>query len=68
MNVTQECIPLGCVPPAVVAIKGGDLPQCMLGYTHPWVWAWRPPPQVWAWTPQARLLNFPLGCEPGDSP
>ena len=45
---------------------GGGLPQRMLGYTPPqgvgletpWVWAWRPP--------QARPLNFPLGCRPGD--
>ena len=28
----QECIPVGCVPPAAVAV-GGGLPQCMLGYT-----------------------------------
>ena len=30
----QECIPVGCVPPAAVDLA--------------WVWAWRPP-QVWAW-------------------
>ena len=61
-------------------LLGGCLPQCMLGYplgvgleTHPCVgletppvWAWRPP-WVWAWRPlQARPLNFPLGCGPGD--
>ena len=52
----QECIPVGCVPPAAGV---GCLPQCMLGYPPgvgletppgqtpqclPWVWAWRPPP------------------------
>ena len=31
------------------------LPQCMLGYTAPRVWAWRPPPGQ---TPQ---LTYPLG-------
>ena len=50
---------------------------------NPWVWAWRPP-WVWAWrpprcepetplwcgpgAPQAKLLNFPPGCGPGDPP
>ena len=38
---------------------GGGLPQCMLGYTPPQVWAWRPP-WVWAWSPP--------GCWPGDPP
>ena len=22
--------------------RGGGLSQCMVGYTNPWVWAWRP--------------------------
>ena len=74
----QECIPVGCVPPAAVAICWGGLPQCMLGYPAP-VWAWRHPqvlalrpplpsqtPQfplgVGLETPQARPLNFPPGC------
>ena len=52
----QECIALGCIPPAAVAINWRGLPQCMLGYTT-WVWAWRPR-QVWAWRPP--------GCGPGD--
>ena len=44
----------------------------------PWVWTWRPPgvgqtpqlpPWVWTWkTSQARPLNFPPGCGPGDPP
>ena len=64
---SKTCIPGGCVPPAAVAVfcGGGDVLQCMLGYT-PWVWAWRPPrcgpgdtPQVWACSPP--------GCEPGET-
>ena len=39
----------------------GGLPQCMLGYTTPEVWAWRPPPP-------ARPLSLPPGCGPGDPP
>ena len=35
----QECIPVGCIPSAAVAVcswgGGGILPQCMVGYTHP---------------------------------
>ena len=53
----QECIPVGCVPPATVAISVGEggLSQCMLGYT----------PRVWAWSlPLARPLKLPLGCGP----
>ena len=49
----QECIPVGCVPPAGVAVCwGGCLPQCMLGYT-PGPGPGEPPP---------------LGCGPGDPP
>ena len=59
----QECIPVGCVPPAAVAICWGVWPGAL-----PRVWAWRPPrfgpgdppsqgqtpqlfPWVWAWRP-----------------
>ena len=51
-NRKQECITVGCVPPAAVAVclEGGYLLQCMLGYT-PWAWAWTPP-----------------GCGPGHPP
>ena len=32
----QECIPVGCVPSAAVAVSPrGGLPQCMLGYQPP---------------------------------
>ena len=61
----QECIPVGCVAPAAVAIHMGGLPQCMLGYTPPWVWAWRPP-WVWAWRPPGCGPGEPPGCGPGD--
>ena len=36
--IKQECIPVGCVPSAVVAVspgRGGVWPQCMLGYQPP---------------------------------
>ena len=72
----QECIPVGCVLPAAVAV-GEGLPQCMLGYPPvcgpgdppmcgpgdpPWVWSWQDPPtQVWSW-------QDPPRCGPGDPP
>ena len=39
-------------------LGGGCLPQCMLGY----------PLGVGLEIPQARPLNFPPGCGPGDPP
>ena len=37
----QECIPVGCIPPAAVAIRG---PASVHAGIHPlWVWACRPP-------------------------
>ena len=66
--------PLWCGP--------GDTPLGV-GLETSQVWAWRPPgmgletplgvgletPLVWTWRPpQARPLNFPLGCWPGDHP
>ena len=57
----QECIPVGCVPPAAEAVCwGGCLPQCMLGYT-PGCGPGDPPLQ-------ARSLNFPPECGLGDPP
>ena len=49
----QECIPVGCLPPAAVAV-------C-------WVWAWRSPgcgpgDPPWVWTLR------PPRCRPGDPP
>ena len=60
-NSQQECIPVGCVPPAAAAVWGGvclsvcwDTPPPGVGLETPpgqtpqpppWVWAWRPPRQ-----------------------
>ena len=64
-QIEQECIPVGCVLAAAVAI--GGVPQCMLGYT-PWVWAWRPhPPGVALETPKVWVWRSPR-CEPGEPP
>ena len=52
----KECIPVGCVPNAAVAVYWGDI--CLSAC---WVWAWTP-------LPEARPLNFSLGCGPGDPP
>ena len=64
----QECIPVGCVPSAAVAVTDGAStprpgqapPRCGPGdplarspSTSPWVRAWRPPCQI--------PLNFPQG-------
>ena len=62
----QECIPVGCVPPAAVTISWGVcLSACWdthparcgpgdlplgVGLETPQGWAWRPP-WVWAWRP-----------------
>ena len=50
-------------------LGGGYLPKCMLRYT-PWTWALTLdiPLGVDLETPQARPLNHPPGCEPGDPP
>ena len=47
----QECIPVGCVPPALSACWDtppgcgpGDTPRCGPGDTPPRVWAWKHPP------------------------
>ena len=57
----QECISVECVPPEAVAVCwGGGMSQCMLGYTTPGVGLETPT--------QARPLNFPPRCGPGDPP
>ena len=62
----QECIPVGCVPPAAVVVRGGGLPQCMLEYTSPsGCGPGEPPPQVWAWR---LLLGVSLETPPGQTP
>ena len=64
----QESIPVGCIPPAAVAITGGL-------HTHPR--AGTPPEQAPPWSrhppeqappPSQIPLNFPLGCGPGPDP
>ena len=59
-NTQQECIPVGCVPPAAVAVCWGVSASVHAGIhttpgvcleTPPQVWAWRPPSQLWAWRP-----------------
>ena len=71
----QECIPLGCVPPAAVAMGGGvclsacsdtHTPGCGPGAAHT---PPRPDPStspldVGLEAPLARPLNFPPGCAP----
>ena len=56
----QECIPVGCVPPTALAIRGG------LHQTPP------PPRAGTTWDPAhppgRSPLNFPLGCGPGPDP
>ena len=51
----QECIPVGCVPPAAVVIVGG-------------VWAWFPWISPLGVGLDLIPLNFPLGCGPGPDP
>ena len=68
LQLKQECIPVGCVPPAAVAV-GGGAGQFPLNF----------PPWVWAWTRSLLTsplgvgldqipLNFPLGCGSGPDP
>ena len=77
IHIRQECIPVGCVPSAAVAVLGGVcLSAC---WDTPQVWAWRhppgcgpgdtppgvgleTPPQVWAW----RHPSVGLKTQPGD--
>ena len=73
----QECIPVGCVPPAAVAVTGVVSTHPPWSRQPPWVWAWRPPQPppsplgVGLETPPSPSLiplNFSLGCGPGDPP
>ena len=73
-KIKQECIPVGCVLPAAVAIHGGGVrvsalvhagihtnsPGCGPGDTPLGVGLER--------HPLATHLNFPPGCEPEDPP
>ena len=75
INFKQECIPVGCLPPAAVAVGGGwEVCLSACWDTPPGVGLETPPgvglentPWVWAWrTPLARPLKLPLGCGPGN--
>ena len=74
INNQQECIPVGCGPPAVVAVcwGGGVLPQCMLGYTS-WPDPSTSPLGVGLQTPtrpdpSTSLLGVGLETTPGQTP
>ena len=75
----QECIPVGCVPSAAVAVcwRGvsasvhAGIHTLPLGPGHPRAWAWIPPtPWAWTWTPplgrhpQARVWTPPWADTP----
>ena len=53
-SLKQECIPVGCVPPAAVVIGG--------------VWSWSPWISPLGVGLDLIPLNFPLGCGPGSDP
>ena len=56
--IQQECIPVGCILPAAVAIGGSAS-----------VHAGIDPLGVGLETPPSQIpFNFPLGCGPGDPP
>ena len=57
----QECIPVGCVPPASVAIWGGGLPRRGMS-----AWGYTPPPAhcMLGYTPLPRWTeSLPHTCE-----
>ena len=74
-TLQQECIPIGCVPPAAVAVgvsasvHAGIPPSVCL--ETPWMWAWRParhagiPPP---WKPAARHAGIPPAMHAGIPP
>ena len=80
----QECIPVGCIPPAAVAVCWGAVYLSAYWDNHPsgvgleiplGVGPETPlgvgletPLDVGLETPQARPLNLPPGCGPGDPP
>ena len=58
----QECIPVGCVPPAAIAVHGRGVSASV----H--CWDTHLPLGVGLETPLARPLNFAPECGPGDPP
>ena len=72
---TQECIPVGCVPPVEVAVMGGVSTHPPLDKAISWeqipLWSRHPPEQAppGAGTPPDQIpFNFPLGCGPEPDP
>ena len=65
----QECIPVGCVPPAAVAICRGVSASVHAGiHPSPGCGPGDPPPRCGPRDPpQGQTPQFP-GCEPGDPP
>ena len=55
-TILQECIPVGCIPPAAVAVCWGVYLSAY--WETPWLCAWNPPP--------SDGLETPLRCGPGD--
>ena len=62
LEMKQECIPVGCVPNAAVAVTGGLYPP--QAGTPPE----QAPPQHTHTHPGHIPLNFPLGCGHGPDP
>ena len=63
-KIKQECIPVGCVPPAAVVVCWGGSASVHAGIP-PRVWAWRPPPpHVFLKTPLGVGLENPPGQTP----
>ena len=61
-SLKQECIPVGCVPPAAVAVwGGGGVPASVHAGIPPGVGLETPPgvgletPQGWAWKPSPQV-------------
>ena len=65
----QECIPVGCVPPAAVAVTGGSPPQPPRSRHPPqsrqlpWPDPPQLPPWVWAWTRSPSISPLAVGLD-----
>ena len=70
ISAKQECIPVECIPPTAVAVRGSA--SVHAGIHPPRVGLETPPgvgretPQVWAWSPPGVGNWIPPGCGPGD--
>ena len=83
IQIKQECIQVGCVPPAAVVVRGGgglvlipwishlDVGLDLIPLNFPLgCGPGSDPPQFppWVWAWIWSPLNFPLGCGPGSDP